>query len=87
MVCELIRYTGQATEKCTKAMLQVMKYCVGTKNHGIKFKPDARWDGDPEFEFKIMGKSNSDYAKDPETQRSISGYSTFLCAAPISTKS
>jgi hypothetical protein len=31
----------------------------------------------------ILGRSESDFAKDPDTQRSVSGNSTFLCGAPL----
>ena len=46
-------------------------------------KPNAKWNGDPEFELKIAGKADSDYAKDdyakdPEKRRSISGHGALL---------
>ena len=31
----------------------------------------------------ILGRSDSDYAKDVETKKSVGGTSTFLCGAPI----
>jgi hypothetical protein len=47
-----------------------------------------KWNGaDPNFEFVINGRSDSDFAKDPEWHRSVSGYSTFLCGAPVTMKS
>jgi hypothetical protein len=64
-----------------------MKYCVGTPNRGLLLKPNAKWDEDPNFEFVVSGRSDSDYAKDPERRRSVSGYSTFLCGAPVTIKS
>ena len=63
-----------------------MAYCVGTKDRGLTLKPNRKWDGNPDFEFDIRGQSDSDYAKD-ESARSLSGYSTFVCGAPISFKS
>jgi hypothetical protein len=50
-------------------------------------KPTMKWDRDPNFEFKIIGRSDSDFAKDPERHQSVSGYSTFLCGATVTTKS
>ena len=35
------------------------------------------------YKFKVHGFSDSDYAKDPETRRSVSGYATFLNGAPV----
>ena len=66
-----------------KAMKRVMEYCLSTKERGLVLEPEHSWDGDPEFELQILGRSDSDYAKDPETRKSVSGTSTFLCGAPI----
>ena len=86
-VRELSRFMGRAGLTQLKALYRVMKYCVGTPNRGIFLKPNAFWEGDPSFEFEIEGRSDSDYAKDPEKRRSVSGYSTFLCGAPVTMKS
>jgi hypothetical protein len=69
-----------------KAMYRVMKYCISTPNRGKVFAPKRRYSGN-DFEFEIVGRSDSDYAKDPEKRRSVSGFSTFLEGAPMSTKS
>jgi hypothetical protein len=86
-VRELSRFMANATAGCLTAMYRVMKYCVGTPKRGLLLQPNEKWNGDPEFEFKIFGRADSDYAKDPETRRSVSGYSTFLCGAPVTMKS
>jgi hypothetical protein len=52
----------------------------------LNLKLNCKWDGNPDFEFVISGQSDSDYAKD-ELGKSVSGYSTSLCGAPISMKS
>jgi hypothetical protein len=46
-------------------------------------KPDVKWSGDPEVKLVIRGISDSDFAKDPETRKIVSGNSTFLCGAPV----
>jgi hypothetical protein len=43
------------------------------------------WKSDAIFE--ITGYSDSDWAKDPITRRSVSGWHTFLFNSPISMKS
>jgi hypothetical protein len=87
-VRELSRFMAGATQKHMKAMKRVMSYCVGTKERGLFLKPNARWDGkDKSFPFEVGGRCDSDYAKDPMTRRSVSGYSTSLCGAPVTTKS
>eukprot|EP00957_Ditylum_brightwellii_P183421 13971989-Ditylum_brightwellii.AAC.1 len=69
-------------------MHQAMEYCAAAPNRGWKLKPEHKWDGeDKSFQFRIIGTSDSDYAKCPVTRRSVSGYSTFLEGAPITVKS
>ena len=50
-------------------------------------KPNAEWDRNPEFHFRVSGQSDSDYAKDPMMHWSISRYATFLYGAVGMTKS
>ena len=65
-----------------------MRYFAGTPNHGLLLKPNAKWDGDPNFEFVVSGRSDSDYGKDPKRHQSVSaGYSAFLCGVPVPMKS
>jgi hypothetical protein len=45
-----------------------------------------KWNGDPNFEFIISGRSDSDFLKDADG-RSITGYCTTLCGAVYSKKS
>jgi len=66
-----------------KAMFKVMNYCVSTPERGIVLKPNMMWNGNPDFKLVIMGQSDSDFAKDSDTRKSVSGTSTFLCGAPI----
>jgi hypothetical protein len=73
-----------AMEAHMKAMHQTMKPCVGAPNRGMFLKPNATWDEDPDFEFVISGRSDSDHAKDLEKRRSVSGCSVILCGAPVS---
>jgi hypothetical protein len=50
-------------------------------------KPVGFWDGDPQYEFIIAGKSDAAYATDTTNRRSISGYAVFLNGAHIAQKS
>ena len=86
-VRELSRFSGRALESHLNAMYRVMKYCRDTPNRGMFLNPTVQWDGDPNFLFEIKGYSDSDWAKDPDTRRSVSGWSTFLFDAPVSMKS
>ena len=46
-------------------------------------EPDEKWDGSKEFKFKVAGYSDSDFAKDPATCKSVSGWAVFRNGAPI----
>ena len=86
-VRELSRFMKAATLAHMKAMKRVMSYIIATPERGLLLEPNAKWDGNPEFEFEVSGQSDSDYAKDPMTRRSVSGYATFLNGAVVMTKS
>jgi len=86
-VRELSQFMREANGAHVAAMYCAMKYCVGTPEHGLLLKPNCVWDGNPNFEFVIHGVSHLDYAKGPLTHRSVSGYATFLCGAPVTMKS
>jgi hypothetical protein len=75
--------TTGASDAHMKAMTRVMEYCVQTKDQGLLLKSDVKWNGDPEIKLVIRGISDSDFAKDPKTCKSVSGNSTFLCGAPV----
>jgi Reverse transcriptase (RNA-dependent DNA polymerase) len=85
-VQDLTRFATKVGEPHIKAMHRVMKYCVDTPKRGLLLKPDAKWNGDPAFEFTIGGRADSDFSKDPST-RSITGYNAFLNGASFSHKS
>jgi hypothetical protein len=86
-VRELSRYMSGASMAHVKAMHRTMKYCIGKAKRGLLLKPNCGWNGDPSFEFVITGRSDSDYAKDTDTRKSVSGTSTFLNGSPINTRS
>jgi len=60
-----------------------MNYCLSTRESGLELRPEEEWTGNPEFKLKILGRSDSDYAKDLESRKSFSGTSTFLCGSLI----
>jgi hypothetical protein len=47
-------------------------------------KPYGRWDGkDKSYEFVILGKGDSEYAKDVATRRSVGGHVVYLNGAVV----
>ena len=69
------------------AMLRVMRYSVDTPERGWLLKPTRTWNGKSKFEFRISGRSDSDYAKCLATRRSVSGHNIKLEGAVIICKS
>ncbi len=64
-------------------MLRCMKYCVDRPNCGLVLQPDVIWDGNLKTPFIVSGRSDSDYAKEPITFRSVSGGCVMLNGAPV----
>ena len=54
-------------------------YVRATRTRGLVLKPTVSWDGkDKSFKFKICGCSDSNYATDPESRRSVMGTVVYL---------
>ena len=69
-------------------MYRTMNYVVATPNRGWLLKPSRLWDEfDQDFRFKITGKGDAEYAKDPTNRRSVGGVTVFLEEAPITCRS
>jgi hypothetical protein len=60
-----------------------MQYLKCTKDAGLFLKPERKWDESDSFQFKINGRSDSDYAKDTQTRRSNTGYVVYVEGAPV----
>ena len=56
------------------------------KLRGLKLKPNRKWDGDPNFKFRVHGRSDSTYALDQTMMRSVTGSTVFLEGAPCAMK-
>ena len=68
----------EGTIEVKNAMHRAMEYIVCTHTRGVTLKPDCTWDGSKNFKFKISGRSDTDYAKDPDTRRSVTGVRTSI---------
>jgi len=74
VVRDLARHMTSATQVHLNAMLRLMKYVSDTKERGLALNPMRSWDDTKEHDFIISRRSDSDYAKDTQTQKSISRY-------------
>lgn len=61
--------TTGITQEHVKAMEKLINYCISTRERGSLLKPDEVWDGNPNLEFRILGRSDSDYTKVMETRK------------------
>ena len=82
-VRELCKVLDGCNRAAYKEMLRVIKYVLDTKTLGLKMSPTGTI-GDP---WTIECFSDSDWATDPETRRSISGYIIYVHGVPICWKS
>jgi len=81
-VREILKFMDGATPAHMNAMYRVMRYVMATPKRGLKIAPDMSIKG-----FKITGKSDMDYAKDPAMCRSVTGYSIMLNGTYVDWKS
>jgi hypothetical protein len=78
-VRDLARHMHAPNEGHWKAMEHCIRYVRYTKDRNLVIKPTGSWDGkDKSFKFKIRGRSDSNYATDKETRRSITGSVVYL---------
>jgi hypothetical protein len=81
-VRELSKCLDGANEVAYKEMLRVIKYVMDTRNKGLKIEPTMG-----ELEWKVLVYSDSDWANDKESRKSVGGYMIFLNGVLISWRS
>jgi hypothetical protein len=86
-VQDLARYMSCGNSKTLEAMKRCMRYVLCTREAGLLLKPCQKWNGSNEHQFRIRGKSDSDYAKGTQTRCSVSGYVIYLEDAPTMLRS
>ena len=81
--CNSARHMTVAIQVHFDAMLRMMKYVEDTSDRGLVLNLMQKWNGSKDHEFIISDRSDSNYAKDTQTQKSISGYRVHLEGAPV----
>jgi hypothetical protein len=79
---ELSKVMDGANRNHLKAMLRAIKYVEVTKGLRLKMKIDEK-----EKIWNLKGFCDSDYAGDPDTRKSVSGYIVYLNGCPVTWKS
>ena len=83
---ELAKHMNDGRESVVPAMHRLMEYLIQRPDRGWTLRPNRTWDESKDFEFEIKGRSGTDYAKDPETRRSVTnvtGSRVSLEGAPV----
>lgn len=66
------------------ALVRVMAYCSGMPNRGLILNSKVNWDGKHRnYEFEITGRSDSNYATDPDTRKSVTMCRVLLQGTPM----
>ena len=79
-VRELSKVLDGPTKAAQKEMLRGIKYVLDTKDRGLKLLPKKVNRKEP---WELVCFSDSDYAGDPDSRRSVSGYVLFAMGVPI----
>jgi hypothetical protein len=82
-VRELTKVLDGATQAHWKAMVRVIKYVLDTKNHALKLQPR---EGELPGISYLEGFSDSEFAGDRDTRRSVYGYAIYQDGALVSWK-
>ena len=82
-VRELSKCLDGATSASYREMLRVIKYVLDTRDMGLKMIPTSDRNGP----WDLVCYSDSDYASDPETRRSVSGYILYVRGVPVAWRS
>jgi Reverse transcriptase (RNA-dependent DNA polymerase) len=79
LVRELSKFSSKPQIFHQSAMERVMNFCICYKDNGWTLKPTGIWkEIDEENEVNIIGVSDSNYSKDIETRRSVTGYILYF---------
>ena len=78
-VRELSKCMDRATYGTYQEMLRVVKFVLDTKNYCLKIQPNF----DSKNSWKLKVFSDSDWAGDPETRISVTGFIVYLQKVPV----
>ena len=78
----LARHMTAPREAHVRTLMILIKYVTHTRRRGLLIAPKDMWRAD--YKFKIHGRSDSDYAMNPDDCRSILGSCVFVNDIPIS---
>jgi hypothetical protein len=80
-VRELAKCMDCASPAALKEMYRIIKDLIDTKEFGLKLFPNMKLE--PDNHWVVVIYSNSDWAGDKTTRKSVTGFTVFLQGAPI----
>ncbi len=80
-VRELTKCMDKASPEAFKEMLRVVKFVLDTRTMGLRLEPEMI--GVDKLVWKLVLYSDSDWAGDKQTRKSVAGFVMFLCGVPI----
>ena len=72
-VRNLAKMMGKDNCAAVNEMHRCTEYCVDTPTYGVTLWPQGNWDGTKDYKCVVSGRSDSDYAKDPDTRKFVIG--------------
>ncbi len=76
---ELSKAMDGANPAAFKELHRVIKYAIDTKDLGLKFQPTF----EKGLPWELLLFTDSDYATDPDSRRSVSGFLLYVCGVPV----
>ena len=91
-ICNAVREVSRHGHKSKKehmaAAKKIATFIWQTPSRGWTLSPTRRWDGkDWSFQFKVRGRSDSNYANCTDTRKSVTGFTVYLEDAPVAIRS
>ena len=78
VVCKLLKYMDGDNLAAYKEMLRIIKFVLDTKDDCLKMNPIHESE-----EWELVSYSDVDWARDPETRISVTGFVIYLHGALI----
>ena len=86
-VRELSKGVQSPNEMCWKELMRVIKFTLDTRRYGLKFEIEDKTSTMGKLRWEVQCFSDSDWAGDKTTRKSVSGYVIYFMGCPIVWKS
>ena len=84
---ETASHMSAPNEVHQKELQRIMDYINSTPERCLQLAPTGIWNGERETELQLRGVSDSDFGKNEDNRKSVTGYVVYLNDAPVAFKS